>query len=149
DVILKQRHDEIPNLVSVCEQFAGFERGTLDRLMKARQNYGLATGINEKVKTAHEVSRALGRIFALSEAYPELKSSEQFSHLQKRISQLEDQIADRRELFNETVTNFNTRCQQFPDLFFTRILGYGPMELFKVESFEKEMPKVKMRLPAA
>lgn len=149
DVILKQRHDEIPNLVSVCEQFAGYERATLDRLMQARERYGQAGSLGEKVKAANEVSGFLGSILALGEAYPELKSSEHFHQLQTRISKLEDNIADRREHFNETVTNYNTRIHQIPDLFFARVLNYGELELYKVQEADKKAPRIKMKLPAA
>lgn len=148
DVILKQRHDEIPNLISVCEQFAGYERATLDRLVKARAHYGTATSMDDKIKASGEVTKALTGIFALGEAYPQLKSSDNFIQLQNRISQLEDSIADRREHFNETVTNYNTRILQFPDLFFANMLGYRAHELFKVESHERVAPSVKMKLPA-
>jgi len=148
DVILKQRHDEIPNLVSVCEQFAGYERSTLDRLMQARERYGSASALSDKVKAATEVTTALRGMFALAEAYPELKSSENFHRLQARISKLEDTIADRRELFNETVTNFNTRIEQLPDVFFARALNYTSLELYKVQEAEKAAPSLKMKLPA-
>lgn len=148
DVILKQRHDEIPNLVSVCEQFAGFERSLLDRLMKARARYGQASTTPQKVVAASEVGGALQSIFALSEAYPQLKSSEHFLQFQSRISQLENHIADRREHFNETVTNFNTRIMQLPDVFVARFLGYTALELYKVRDSERIMPSVRMKIPA-
>jgi LemA protein len=149
DVILKQRHDELPNLISVCEQFAQYERATIDRLVEARKHYGAATTLNQKVAAAAEVSGALRGILAIGEAYPELKSSDQFVHLQTRISGLESQIADRRELFNETVTNYNTRIRQIPDVFFAGMLGYQNLELFKVAEEERRAPSVKMKLPAA
>jgi LemA protein len=148
DVILKQRNDVIPNLVSVCEQFANYERGTLQKIVEARAHYGTATSINDKIKAAQEVTQALRGLFALSEAYPELKSSQQFVQLQQTLVSLENQLADRRELYNENVTNYNTRIAQFPDVLFAQILNFTAMSLFQVSEAEKAMPSVKMSLPA-
>jgi LemA protein len=148
DVILKQRHDVIPNLVAVCEQFAQYERGTLEKIVEARKHYGTANSINDKIKAAQEVTQALRGLFALSESYPDLKSSQQFLQLQQTIASLENQLADRRELYNENVTNFNTRIAQFPDVLFAQILNFTAMSLFQVTEAEKVMPSVKMSLPA-
>jgi LemA protein len=87
-------------------------------------------------------------LLALGEAYPNLKSSDQFVEMEKTLRDLEKQIADRREMYNESVTNFNTRCQIFPDVFFAQMLGYKTVALYKVEAFERETPPMKLDLPA-
>lgn len=148
DVLLKERFDLVPRMISVCEQFTKYERGTFDRIIQARQAYGAAGSVDEKIKAQGDVAKAVRGLLAIGEAYPQLKSSEQFVELEHTLKELENQIADRRELFNNTVTNFNTRCQVFPDAMFAGILGYKPMGLFHVEANEREMPTVKMDLPA-
>lgn len=148
EVILKQRHDELPQLITVIQQFTQYERATLDRLIEARTRYGSASSINDKVKAASEVSSALQGVLVVAEGYPELKSSDQFVHFQQRISALENQIADRRELFNETVTRFNVRIQQIPDVFLASALGYSKTDLYRISHAEKKMPSLKMKLSA-
>lgn len=148
DVILKQRHDEIPQLLSVCEQYAQYERSTIDRVASARKEYAQARTLDDKIHAAGEMSLALQGVLAIGEAYPELKSSEQFVHLQTRISGLEAELSDRRELFNETVTNFNTRIQQIPDVFVAGPLGYQALPLYQVAEYEKQRPDIRMKLPA-
>ena len=146
EAVLKQRFDEIPQLVQVTEQFANFEKGVIDRLVKARARYGSATRRDQKVKAANEMNLALQGLFAIGENYPELKSSEQFLHLQSRITRLEDTLTDRREAFNNAVTIYNTRIAQIPEVFFAGLLQCRPMEQFKVESSERAKPSVQMKL---
>lgn len=147
DVILKQRFDEIPQLVQVLEQYTQYEQATIQKVMNARANYGRARKIDDKIKASNELNLALQGVFAIGEAYPELKSSEHFSHLQTRVSELESQIADRREHFNESATNLNTRIQQIPDVFFANLLGFQRTTLYEVASFEKERPSLQMKIP--
>ncbi|MBK9322939.1 MAG: LemA family protein [Bdellovibrionaceae bacterium] len=147
DVILKQRSDEIPNLVQVIEQYAGYEAGLLQKLADARSNYGRAQNVDEKIRSSNEMALALSGVFAIGEAYPELKANENFNTLQQRISQLETTLADRREVYNETVANFNTRLDQFPDVIAARILNYQRQTMFQVSEAEKQMPNLKMNLP--
>jgi len=147
DVILKQRFDEIPQLIQVIEQYAGYESGILQKLAEARANYGQARNIDEKIEASQSMSFALKGIAAIGENYPELKANQNFTQLQGRVSQLESTIADRREIFNESVTNFNTRIDQFPDLFAARILGYKHQNLFQVLETERVAPSLKMNLP--
>ena len=146
DVILKQRFDEIPQLIQVVEQYAGYEQATLQKIIAARNHYSQAHTTEEKVAAANEASKAFGGLLALGEAYPELKANNNFIHLQSRVSSLEEQIADRREHFNETVTNYNTRIQQIPDVIFARMLGYSQHSLFKVDAAETVRPNLKMNL---
>jgi len=146
DVILKQRFDEVPQLLQVVEQYAQYEKGIVDRVATARERYGAARSTGEKVVAAQDFSRALQGVIAIGEAYPDLKANPSFVQLQSRLSALESQIADRRETFNDAVTNLNTRIAQFPDLFFAGILGYRAMELFKVTEEERTRPNLKMKL---
>ncbi len=147
DVILKQRFDEIPQLIQVIEQYAGYEAGVISKLSEARTRYGQASSVAEKIKASQELSVALSGVLAVGEAYPDLKANVNFAQLQSRISQLESTIADRRESYNETVANFNTRIDQIPDVFVARFLNYQRQEMFKVAEIEKQAPSLKMNLP--
>lgn len=147
DVILKQRFDEIPQLIKVVEQFANYERGTIDRLVAARQKYGSAQEVDQKIEASKEMSVALRGVFAIGENYPELKSNANFLQLQSRVSQLEETLADRREHYNESVTNLNTRIAQIPDAIFAGMLGYRPHAHFSVANEEKVRPELNMNLP--
>ena len=146
EVILKQRFDEIPQLVQVVEQYAGYEQATLKKVIEARNTYSQAQTTEQKVSAANDMSLAFKGLLALGEAYPDLKANTNFVHLQTRVSELENQIADRREQFNETVTNFNTRIQQIPDVIFARMLGYNQHSLFKTDPSELVRPSLKMNL---
>ncbi len=146
EVILKQRFDEIPQLVQVVEQYAGYEQATLKKIIEARNNYERAQTTEQKVTSANAASAAFGGLMALGEAYPDLKANTNFIHLQSRVSDLESQLADRREHFNETVTNYNTRIQQIPDIFFARMLGYQQHTLYRPEPAELVRPSLKMNL---
>lgn len=147
DVILKQRHDEIPKLISVCESYVQFEKGILDRLMKARENYFGAKGVSQKATASGEVTAALGGLFAIAESYPELKSNEHFMNLQNRISHMEETLADRREFYNDSANNYNIRIQQIPDVFVAGFLRYQQEELFQVSEKDKQDVKIDIKLP--
>lgn len=141
DVLLKQRHDELPNLIETCKAYMRHERETLERVVEARNRVARArqAGNVGALGPAEMALRAgLGSLFALAEDYPELKADETFRHLQTRISQLENQIADRRELYNATVNNFNVRQEQFPDVLLARNLGFQPAELLEFDPAELE-----------
>ncbi len=131
DVLLKQRHDELPKLIETCKQYMQFESSTLEKITLARQK---AMSAREKgdiaaVGLAETVLRgSLGNLFALAEAYPDLKTNETFAHLQTRISGLENSIADRRELYNESVTLNNIRIEQFPDVLVAKLFAFKHLE---------------------
>lgn len=144
DVILKQRFDEIPQLIEVIEQYVKYEKEILERLIEARKRYGQADSVDDKISASKDLTGAFRGILALGEAYPELKSNNQFLQLQKRVSALESQLSDRRELYNETVTNLNTRIAQIPDTFLARMLGYHSLLLYQVEQSEKVRPSLKI-----
>ncbi len=147
DVILKQRYDELPKLISVCESYTEFEKGILDRLMKAREKYFKARGVAKKSEASNEITAALQGIFALAENYPDLKSNKNFMQLQERISHLEETLADRREFYNDSVNNYNIRIKQIPDVFVAGMLNYRDEEMFKVSQKEREDVKVNIKIP--
>ncbi|MDX9886205.1 LemA family protein [Thauera sp.] len=140
DVLLKQRHDELPKLVEVCRQYKQFEQETLARVTEARARVAKAREAHDvpALGAAENLLRAgLGQIFAVAEAYPELKANEHFMQLQTRITALENSIADRREWHNESVNLHNVRIEQFPDLIVARMFGYTEQPLLQFSVTEK------------
>ena len=140
DVLLKQRHDELPNLVEVCRQYKQFEQETLARVTEARARVAKAREAHDvpALGAAENLLRAgLGQIFAVAEAYPELKANEHFMQLQTRITALENSIADRREWYNESVNLHNVRIEQFPDLIIARMFSYTEQPLLQFSVAEK------------
>ncbi|MCB5190091.1 LemA family protein [Methylobacillus arboreus] len=128
DVLLKQRHDELPKLVDTCKQYMQHEQATLQQVIQARSRVQAASEQHDVVALGAAESAlrtGLGALFAVAESYPELKANEQFLHLQARISGLENAIADRREFYNESVNLHNVRIAQFPDLLVARALGFN------------------------
>lgn len=139
DVLLKQRHDELPKLIETCKQYMGYEQETLERVIQARSSVASAqaSGDMEALGKAESMMRAgLGQLFALAENYPELKADQTFKHLQQRISGLENAIADRRELYNESVNNNNVRIEQFPDVLIARFFNFRAFELLEFDDRE-------------
>lgn len=137
DVLLKQRHDELPKLVDTVKGYMAHEREVLQRITEARAAYEGARTVDEKGNADGQVRDALGRLFAVAESYPELKADASFQMLQERISLLEEQIADRREFFNHSVNAFNVRIEQLPDVFLARAMGLEPRELFEATGAER------------
>ncbi len=140
DVLLKQRHDELPKLVEVCRQYKQFEQETLARVTEARARVARAREAHDvpALGAAENLLRAgLGQIFAVAEAYPELKANEHFMQLQTRITALENAIADRREWYNESVNLHNVRIEQFPDLIIARMFSYTEQPLLQFSVAEK------------
>jgi len=140
DVLLKQRHDELPKLVEVCRQYKQFEESTLIRVIEARSRVSEARARHDvpALGEAEGILRmGLGQLFAVAEAYPELKANEHFMQLQTRISSLENAIADRREMYNESVNVHNVRIEQFPDLIVARMIGYHEQPLLEFSTAEK------------
>jgi LemA protein len=148
DVLLKQRFDELPKLVSVCESYAEFEKSVLDRLMEAREGYLRADTVSQKAKASGAISSALSGLFALAENYPDLKSNNNFLQLQNRISHLEESLADRREFYNDSVNNYNIRIQQIPDLFVANFLRFDCEDLFQVPEIERQDVDINIKLPS-
>lgn len=141
DVLLKQRHDELPKLVETCKQYMQYEQETLERVMRARAAVSQAReqgDIGALGSAEGQLRLGLGNLFAVAEAYPELKANETFQHLQTRISGLENSIADRREYYNESVNNNNVRIEQFPDLIVARLGNFRQAELLEFAEQEKQ-----------
>src|SRR5215213_9933581 len=146
DVLLKQRHDELPKLVETCKQYMKFEQDTLTRVMQARSEVSEARAqrnIGALGQAEGELRGAVGRLFAVAEAYPDLKTNQTFLHLQGRISSLENGIADRREFYNESVNVNNVRIEQFPDSIVAAMLAFKPFELLRFSTEEKSDVSVK------
>lgn len=139
DVLLKQRHEELPKLVETCKQYMQYEQSLLESVISARNAVHQASETHDisALGQAETGLRAgLGRLFALAESYPELKANESFQFLQQRIASLESAIADRRELYNEAVNLNNVRIEQFPDALIARRFGFGAAELLRFSEAE-------------
>ena len=137
DVMLKQRHDELSKLLDVCKGYMDYERDTLQKITQARSMYQQASTIDQKAQADQSMTSALRGFFAVAENYPELKANSNFTTLQKRITDLESQIADRREFYNDSVNTFNIRIQQMPDTFVASSMSLQPRPMFKVEEADK------------
>lgn len=141
DVLLKQRHDELPKLVETCKQYMQYEQETLQKVMQARSAVHAARekgDVSALGPAETQLRMGLGNLFAVAEAYPDLKANENFQHLQARISGLEDAIADRREFYNESVNINNIRIEQFPDVIIARQFNFGPKHLLEFSEEEKK-----------
>jgi LemA protein len=147
-VLLKQRHDELPKLVKVCEAYMQHERAVFDKLSEARGALAQARTVGQRASAENQITAALGGFFAVAENYPDLKANASFTALQGRISELENQIADRREFYNDTVTIFNTRIQQIPDSWVAGGMNLQPAELFKIEERDREDVRIEFKLSA-
>lgn len=146
DVILKQRYDEIPKLVKLCEQYMQYEQATIDKIMKSRER--MVQGSPEsRMEASEQLSIGIRGLLSVGENYPELKANENFIQLQGRVSELEESLADRREYYNNVVNNFNIRIQQIPDVFVARFLGYTAGSMFEVKEHEREDVSVEMNIP--
>lgn len=141
DVLLKQRHDELPKLVETCRQYMQFEQSTLEKVMHARNQVASARAAHDVTalgQAESELRMGLGSLFAVAEAYPDLKADQTFQHLQSRISGLEEAIADRREFYNESVNVNNVRIEQFPDTLIARLFDFRPHPLLRFNSEQKK-----------
>ncbi len=143
DVLLKQRHDEIPNLVETVKGYMQHEQQTLLAVTQARTASMNAANIGQKAVADLQVMTALRGLFAVAENYPQLKANENFLKLQNRISELEERIADRREFFNDDVNTYNTRIGQIPEVFIASFLNFKPREMFKVSEADRRQVEVK------
>lgn len=134
EVLLKQRHDELPKLVETCKQFMRHERDTLEAVMQARASVFSANEHHDLAALGAAESRlrqGLMQLFATVEAYPDLKASASFRSLEARITGLENAIADRREFYNDCVNTNNIRLEEFPELLIARFFGFEPFELLE------------------
>jgi LemA protein len=140
DVLLKQRHDELPKLVETCKAYMKHERETLDQVMQARASVfkareeGDVAGVG---RAEGALRMGLGTLFAVAENYPDLKANDNFQHVMSRVTGLENGIADRRELYNETVNLNNIRIEQFPDVIVARVFAFTRRDLLEFSEAEK------------
>ncbi len=142
DVLLKQRHDEIPKLVAICEGYMKYEQETLKKVIEARSLFDRARGVAQTAEADQAVTQALKSLFALAENYPDLKADNNFLGLQGRVSTLENSIADRREFFNESVNLYNIRIQQIPDVLIAHLFNFEPSVLWQINPPEREDVKI-------
>ena len=138
DVILKQRHDELPKLVDVCNSYMKHERETLEGVTNARSAYSRSTSVDDKAKAENQITKALGKLFAVAEQYPDLKANQEFLNVQQRISALESTIADRREFYNDSVNVYNIRIEQIPAVWVAQQIGYRTRPLLTVAQSDRE-----------
>jgi LemA protein len=146
DVLLKQRHDEIPNLEACIKGYMDHERQTLEAVTQARAASMSAFSIPQKAQADLLLTSALRSFFVVAERYPQLKADQNFLALQRRISELEERIADRRELFNDDVNTYNTRIAQLPEVFLARLMKLQPQPMFRVDEPERRQVDVKLSL---
>lgn len=142
DVLLKQRHDEIPNLVETVKGYMQHEQRTLLAVTEARTAAVNAASVGQKAVADLRVASALKALFAVAENYPQLKANENFLKLQNRITELEERIADRREFFNDDVNTYNTRIGQIPDVFVASLMGLQRREMFTVSEQDRRQVEV-------
>jgi LemA protein len=143
DVLLKQRSDELPKLISSVKGYMKHEKNVLSELTKARTDFLKANTMDKKASADNAITGALKTIFAVAENYPNLKANQNFKQLQKRISGIENELADRREFYNDSANNYNIRIESFPDMIIARMMNYRGEQMFKVAEKDKKDVKVK------
>jgi LemA protein len=147
DVQLKRRHDLIPNLVNAVKGAMDFERSTLEAVISARNRAVGATGVRQTAQAEGELTQALGRLFALTEAYPELKATGNVAQLQEELTSTENKIGFARQLYNDVATQYNTKQMQFPTNLVAGLAKASPAELWEIEdSGDRVVPVVDLSL---
>ena len=147
DVQLKRRHDLIPNLVNTVKGAMEFERGTLEAVISARNKAVAATSVKETPRAEGELTQALGRLFALTEAYPELKTNANILSLQEELTSTENKVGFARQHYNDVATTYNTKQSTFPTMLVAGIAKASPAELWEIEdAAERAVPNVNLSL---
>jgi LemA protein len=144
DVLLKQRSNEIPNLVKIVQGYMKHEKEVLESLTKARSFLLKSNTLSEKAAADNAITELVKSIFAIAENYPDLKAGENFLKLQKRITGLENELADRREFYNDGVTIYNIRIQSIPDLVVAKMMHLNKIDLFKANEEDKKYVNVNL-----
>ncbi len=142
DVQLKQRYDMIPNLVEIVKGYASHEKETLERVIQARNIAVSASGVGEQAQADNMLTGALKSLFAVAEAYPDLKANVNFLDLQEKLAGIEQKIAYARQFYNDSVMSFNTAIQSFPANMLAGIFGFTPREYFEANPEAAEAPKI-------
>ncbi|MGL4788125.1 MAG: LemA family protein [Cetobacterium sp.] len=142
DAYLKKRYDLIPNLVETVKGYKDYEGGALERIIAARNRYMSATTTEEKIENENMITGALGRLFSITEAYPELKANQNFMKLQDELVKIEEDILQARKYYNGSVRVYNTMCETFPSLIVANNFGFKKYPFFKVEEEERQNVKV-------
>lgn len=142
EVQLNRRHDLIPNLVETVKGYAAHEQATLENVIAARNRAVAATGPAAQAEAEKAVTGALANVFALSEAYPDLKANQNFLALQTELSETEDRVAYARQYYNDAVNRYNDKIQTFPGVFVARAAGFGEREYFQAEGDARGPVKV-------
>jgi LemA protein len=142
DVQLQRRNDLIPNIVETVKGYAGHEKETLNQVTQARANMANATTVQEVAEADTMITSALKSLFAVSEAYPDLKANQNFIELQQELSETEDKISYARQFYNDTVLNYNNLCQQFPSSIIASIFHFDKSEFFEAQEGTRAAPKV-------
>lgn len=143
DVLLKRRADLIPNIVETVKGYAGHEKETLEAVINARNKAVNATTTESEISANGELTQALGRLFALTEAYPDLKANTNFMQLQNNLKETEDKIAYARQFYNDAVLGYKNKLEMFPTNIVASIFNFEPETFFEATETEKEAPKVK------
>ncbi|MFB3908749.1 MAG: LemA family protein [Candidatus Eisenbacteria bacterium] len=144
DVQLKRRYDLIPNLVETVKGYAAHEKETFERVVQARNAAVAASGVAQQAQAENQLTAALRQLFALAEAYPDLKANQNFLALQEELASTENRISFARQHYNDSVAEYNTRRLSFPANLFAASLGFGPEEYFEIEApAERVAPQVK------
>lgn len=142
DVLLKQRHDELPKLIDTCKGYMKHEWEILEKLTTLREHYSAANSMDDKTKIENQINQQYLTLAGRWEAYPDLKAQEGFIQIQKRISGLESAIANRRELFNDSINIFNIQIARFPEMILAKIFNYGKMAYLEVPDEDKADVKI-------
>ena len=145
DVALRQRHDELPNLVAAVRDVMAFEQDVLEEVARRRAAYSPRAPIPEQAATSEATSAAIRQLFAVVERYPELHSHRNVLDLQAEIARLEEVIADRRELYNDSVYRYNTRVSQMPAMLVAGLFGWSPRPFFAADPADLTRPDTKLR----
>ena len=151
DVLLKQRNDELPKLIDTCKAYMAHEAQTLEKVISARMGVDAARQTQDVAglgRAESMLSKSIGGLYAVAENYPDLKADQTFINLQQRITGLENQIADRREFYNDSVNNNNVRIQQFPDLIVANLFNFEQKDMLRFASEELKDVDVSARFNA-
>ena len=143
DVVLKNRNDLIPNIVETVKGYAKHEKETLNEVIEARSKMASANTPEEEMKASGEVTKALGKLFALAESYPELKANENFLDLQNKLNEVEEKIRYARQFYNDSVLTYKNKIEMFPSNIVANMFGFKPEAFFEATEEERKNVQVK------